>query len=300
MILSDGDGICPACESAGRIIGVSGGIDVYRCSDCGLCFLPRSVRGNADRDNHWYQELAQLPTGAGVFYLDQMSAAYRAQAAELATLVSGRRLLDVGCGIGVFVAVARRCGWDARGLDASEHAIEFAKKQYGLDYYKSFAEIEAGSLDVVRLSHVLEHIPNPREFLQALRPLLRDKGILAITVPNCEPLTCVVKNRLKRMRSSRPSLSGAIYPDMHVLGLSPKSLSWLMEREGFAAESVRTISMGNRTHYPLFFNGLLRVERWVDIPLGKLVRYYLPQVLDNFGNGFGRGTWIVGHFRVAS
>lgn len=288
---------CPSCQAEGHIIGTSSDVDVYQCPGCELCFLPASVRPNSDKDNHWYGELAGTPEGKGEEYIAHMGGSYIAQLKQLEPLVNGKKVLDVGCGLGIFLAVAKRHGWEAHGVESSEHSVEFARRQYGLDYHSSLDELGANSFDVVRISHVLEHIPEPLGFLVALKRVLKPGGVLAIIVPNREPLTCLVKNKLKGALSKKPALSGAIYPDMHVLGLSRTSLRNLLRRVGYQAEQVQSVSMGNPTFYPTFYDGLLRVERLGEISPGRLLRFYLPQLLDNIGNRFGRGTWVVGYFR---
>src|SRR2546426_2369357 len=39
------------------------------------------------------------------------------------------RLLDVGCGTGLFVEAARRAGWEVRGTETSEDSIKYARSE---------------------------------------------------------------------------------------------------------------------------------------------------------------------------
>ncbi len=85
----------------------------------------------------------------------------------------GRRLLDIGCGKGQFVGVAREVGWDAWGVEFDEGAVETAR-------HAGSQTVFAGSLDhpdlpavfdVITLWDVIEHLQDPRGVLaQALRP----------------------------------------------------------------------------------------------------------------------------------
>jgi hypothetical protein len=55
--------------------------------------------------------------------------------------------------------------------------------------------------------------------------------------------------------------------------------------------------MGDRTYYPMLYDGLMRRVPLREIPLRSLLRYWLPLIADNAGNRIGFGQWIVGYFR---
>lgn len=104
--------------------------------------------------------------------------------------LSSKRLLDVGCGTGEFIAFMRQHGWDAVGLELCSEAVAIAKSR-GLEVYNlSIEEFLSKHLQyssaftVVTLLHVLEHVPNPVELLNLAKNLLTDKGIIVIQVPN--------------------------------------------------------------------------------------------------------------------
>jgi 2-polyprenyl-3-methyl-5-hydroxy-6-metoxy-1,4-benzoquinol methylase len=291
------DNVCPSCGCGGAVIGYSYWEDVYRCSRCELCFLRKAVRSNADKDNHWYAELDEAKRDQIDSFFAAMGDAYVAQLNVLGQMTPGRSILDVGCGVGILLAVAKQRGWSVSGVETSEHAARFAAKHFEIDYAQSLDELPAHSLDVIRLSHVLEHIPEPMTFLPLLSKLLKPQGIVAVIVPNREPLCAAIVNRIRGLRSAKPKLAGAIYPDMHVLGFSPRSLSHLMENVGFESLTVFTVSMGSSTYFPMLYNGLLLRERFSEISRRNLLRHFLPMLVDNLGNRFGRGHWVVGYFR---
>lgn len=63
-----------------------------------------------------------------------------------------------------FLAAARERGWKVMEHDRNSHAAAAAKAAFNL-FFSSLNEIAKGSVDVVRLSHVLEHVPFPVYFL---------------------------------------------------------------------------------------------------------------------------------------
>lgn len=99
----------------------------------------------------------------------------------------GAVLLDFGCGSDKFLNRARKLGWQTVGMDFSARAIEQVRAAGHRGFVvgeAAWAELGAGSVDFVRLNHVLEHLYEPRETLRRLRALLRSGGRLHVAVPN--------------------------------------------------------------------------------------------------------------------
>jgi 2-polyprenyl-3-methyl-5-hydroxy-6-metoxy-1,4-benzoquinol methylase len=97
------------------------------------------------------------------------------------------RLLDVGCGRGDFLHVMEERGWDVHGLDFDREAALAARTLYGLDVrIGTLSDVVAARerFDVVTASHVLEHVPDPVEFLRQCRSLLKVDGMLILKTPN--------------------------------------------------------------------------------------------------------------------
>ncbi len=97
------------------------------------------------------------------------------------------RLLDVGCGGGdtlrAWVGQQDHC----IGLETDPRAAAVARERLGLDVRCGRLEDQgfpAASFDVITLSHVLEHVPRPRDVLARCAELLRPDGELLVWVPN--------------------------------------------------------------------------------------------------------------------
>lgn len=97
------------------------------------------------------------------------------------------RLLDIGCGNGAFLQLARSAGWHAQGMDFDGAAVSAARSS-GLDVRQGGLELllaeQAQSFAWVGLSHVLEHVHDPVRWLQAIHRLLRSGGMLWLQTPN--------------------------------------------------------------------------------------------------------------------
>jgi len=102
-----------------------------------------------------------------------------------------KRLLDIGCGTGEFIAFMKQEGWEVMGLELSSEAATIAREK-GLEVHSlSIDEFfvkhpqYSSTFVVVTLLHILEHVPNPVEFLNLVKKLLVvDAGLVVIQVPN--------------------------------------------------------------------------------------------------------------------
>lgn len=108
----------------------------------------------------------------------------------LRRFATGGTLLDVGAGIGEFIARASPF-FDCVGVEPSAEAVELAQTCFGVVLRHGLLEDlphRPGSFDVITLWHVLEHVPSPSSTLARCCQLLRLGGHLAIAVPNASRL----------------------------------------------------------------------------------------------------------------
>jgi SAM-dependent methyltransferase len=93
-----------------------------------------------------------------------------------AGVTEGSRLLDYGCGSGLFLSYLRQHGFsDAQGYD--EYSERFADKRV-LDQ----------PFDCVMAQDVIEHVPDPQAFVQLLDELTKPGGVIALGTPNAEAI----------------------------------------------------------------------------------------------------------------
>lgn len=113
--------------------------------------------------------------------------------ANLARPFEGLRLLDIGCGGGLLSEPMARLGFDVTGVDASVRNIgaasaHAAEQGLSIDYRCDTAEnllaAGAGPFDVVLNMEVVEHVADPRAFLQDTAALLAPGGVMIIATLN--------------------------------------------------------------------------------------------------------------------
>jgi SAM-dependent methyltransferase len=174
------------------------------------------------------------------------------------------RLLDVGCGVGTFVAWAEQHGWQGTGIDFDKDAVDAGKHTFGLERLTveditAFAKRHEGeSFDLVTFFDVLEHVDNHREFIATIRNLLKSGGHIAMSMP---------------YRGRAPWLMEADVPPRHLTRWDRRSLTQFLEREGFevlythrTAASIRFIILKLRFRYGRNLSvGLVRKVRAAEV-----------------------------------
>lgn len=99
---------------------------------------------------------------------------------------AGQNLLDIGCGSGRFMAWARAAGWLCTGTEIDPRAADRARTRGFEIHLGEITELLATGrrFHAITISHVIEHVHDPRALLQAARQLLEPGGVLWIETPN--------------------------------------------------------------------------------------------------------------------
>ncbi len=207
---------CPGCGTAGsfRTTDRCEGFRIVRCDVCDLDFSDPMASADAD----WYNRAYVIRHSA----IDDRIRSYFRWACD-AIPVRGK-LLDVGCGEGVFVNYARRRGFAAHGVDFSDEAIALGRDWFGLDtlYNRSLDELKRepglAPFQALTFFEVIEHLENPSRLLADARDLLDERGVVAASVP---------------FRDRWPVREFNDYPPHHLTRWTPQSIRTLFERNGF-------------------------------------------------------------------
>jgi SAM-dependent methyltransferase len=151
-------------------------IQIYRCLDSGYRFYyPFTLAGNATL----YESLENFPW----YYMDWRWDHQVAR--ELSRGASS--ILEIGCGRGNFLQKMQNEIKRCVGLEFNQSAIQEAQSR-GLEVHlgsvESYAHKHPGEFDIVCGFQVLEHVPQPREFIQAAVELIKPGGLLILSVPN--------------------------------------------------------------------------------------------------------------------
>lgn len=138
--------------------------------------------------------------------------------------VPGRRMLEVGSNVGLFLKVAGDRGWKASGIEPSRWAVTTGRERFGVDLRQGTLEDFASEepSDAIVMLDVLEHLYDPLADLRLLRSLLDEDGLLTVSTINIEGFHGRVRNE---------SWPWFIRPHLHYF--SPKTLAWMLNVAGF-------------------------------------------------------------------
>jgi SAM-dependent methyltransferase len=234
-------------------------LDFLECGDCGLVFRPgidaQATRAVYEGGAYEEREFAVDYALAGSIAERRRNA--RTRLAWVCHRARAGRLLDIGAAGGAFVLEAQEAGFAALGVEPAPAFARHARDVLHVDVRDGRveeAELPAGSLDVVTMWHVLEHIPAPLGSVQHIRGLLRPgHGLLFVEVPNFTSLAA------QQMGRDWTHLDLGV----HVSQFAPRSLSLLLERAGLELLDLHTVAHGAY---------LSRRERWAPAHVSHRVK----------------------------
>ncbi|WP_049564386.1 class I SAM-dependent methyltransferase [Nonomuraea sp. SBT364] len=200
---------------------------VVRCPSCG--FLYRNPNVRPERLGDLYATgYSKFLTGK---YAANRQRRYNLTMQAFSPILDageGRRLLDFGCGAGLFLELAEQRGFDAYGVDLSPDSVSQAnarltKARAFFGAPEDVPEIAGGGFDVITLWSVLAHLPRPLDDFARFRELLAPGGVLLILTVNARSLL---------LKAYGSAWSG--FTKNHLMFYSSDTLPTLLRRTGFA------------------------------------------------------------------
>lgn len=174
-------------------------------------------------------------------------------------------VLDIGSGYGYFRKALDDAGFRHEGLEISKHANAISNKFYGFDSYQGILSDHLnkfiGKFDVVMLGDIIEHIPDPFDFLNQIKSTLRSGGFAIIKTPN---INCP---EIKVFRNNYHSLKRE-----HLIYFSPTSLANYAENVGFNVYLKKSVS-----HLLKGFVGDNQINQWGNLLQGSDLIFYLKK-----------------------
>lgn len=229
------------CGAVSRFTFSKTSRDFFACDGCGLHFiypLPSLEEIAALYDRDYYDSWG---LDSGTVSTERMKqATFHDKLDVVEKFVPDKgRILDIGCATGFFLDAARQREWDPYGVELSSYSSELARQLIGSDRILTGqladAEFADNSFDAVFMTDVIEHVHDVRPFIAEVSRITRAGGIVAITTPDPESLSC--------------RLMGRHWPHFkleHLLYFSARSLSLLMEPMGFinlyAGSATKTLT----------------------------------------------------------
>lgn len=209
----------PTEETLGNDVGVN--LDLFQCSFCG------TIQLDGEPVSYYRDVIRAVGVSSTMkkFRLRQFKSWVKRNS------LTGKKVLEVGCGTGDYLEIMNKTGVVAYGLENNSNSVKVAKAK-GLEVYQGFVEEERTKLkqmpfDAFFILNFLEHIPNPKAFLRGISFNLSDDAVGLVEVPNMNMIL-------------RENLYSELIQD-HLLYFTEDTLTRFLECNGFEVLRCRTI-----------------------------------------------------------
>jgi len=156
------------------------------------------------------------------------------------------KILEVGCNNGTFLSKLRQCceqnfpqlEFELSGVDIDKVSVQNSVDDK-LNLFHGLAENISSELqneyDLIVHFELIEHLINPKKFVESIYDMLIDGGKMVFTTPNINGLD----NQAIGYNSIR-YLAHAIFPPMHINAFSIVNISHFLIANGFSIDSILT------------------------------------------------------------
>lgn len=202
---------------------------IVRCESCSLVFT--SPRPSLDKIGKYYESDLYFGRDISSSNIDinddgNREISYGPVYSEVLRYKKKGRILDIGAGTGMLLSKFKDIGWQVEGVELTEGAVNYAKQKYSIVLKKGDfldQKFSQSMYDVIVLNGALEHLHRPLETLKKSCSILKDKGMIIISIPN------------------EGSIGRRIYgrnwfpwqPPRHLYHFSPKTVTQMLEKAGF-------------------------------------------------------------------
>jgi 2-polyprenyl-3-methyl-5-hydroxy-6-metoxy-1,4-benzoquinol methylase len=181
-------------------------------------------------------------------------------------LSSEMRVLEIGCATGHFLDSIRSKVGECVGIEYNESHAAFVREELGFDCHTvpiQESGIEKGSIDMVFMFHVFEHVEDPVEFLKSILPYLTDDGRIYVEVPNVDDALIAPY--------AVQEYADFYYREPHLFYFSPDTFEKVTTAAGFTGEieMVQRYSLLNHMHWVSAHGPMDDAESGMAVPTFK-------------------------------
>lgn len=222
---------CPACAAATahRCLFTKNGCDILQCTSCGL---GRTLARDFKPARYYTEDYFSGVHADGYADYRGSERVLRREFAQTVNFIRkyrpGGRLLELGCAYGFFLAEAQSF-YAVSGIEIAADAAEFCRRR-GLQVINGIAEDKTlaplGTMDVIVMLDVIEHLPDPRQTLALCCRHLAPGGIIVITTGDFSSLCARLAGRHWRLMT----------PPQHLWFFTPASIGRLAQSLGLHLE----------------------------------------------------------------
>jgi len=249
-------------------------LDIFQCSGCGLVQL----------DTEPVPYFREVIRAVGVS--QEMKAFRRGQFLEFVRQngLSGKKLIEIGCGRGEYLSLLRETGADAYGLEWDENAVRTCTAS-GLTVARGFVEEEAcripgAPFEGFAIISFFEHLPQPNTILRGIANNLTPNAVGLLEVPNFDMIL-------------RAHMFSEFMRD-HLFYFTRRTLATTLELNGFEVQEIGEV------WYGYILSAVVRKRSPLDLAAFAAHQSKLKAELDDFlGRNVRVAAWGAGHQALA-
>lgn len=253
---------CKVCNSTNikqlSYIPRNGKYVLMKCNICGLKFILSDNFETLSNDLYWdnvNKKIYSMPSVLKEFkkkhnkYLNYI----------IKNGSPNKKLLDVGSGSGIFLNNVKECNFEISGVEPSQIAVELCKIHYNINTICGYLDINSDlprDYGVLSAWDVIEHVEDPKKFLEICNLHLVKSGILLLETPDESSLIRKIINiidNIKKIFGFKSSSS--IYYPSHRYYFTHKSIIRLLTNAGFTKIKIfkeHSIYSKSKAKYKLY------------------------------------------------
>lgn len=228
-----------------------GDFTLVKCNNCGLIYV--NPRPSKDEMYEFYP----FWPGEKVFFHPDINI-YTRQRTKLNLLkkyINNKtgEVLDVGTGSGEFLELMKNKGWRVFGVEYAKTTSAYARENLHLNVLtKDLLEtnFQSSYFDLVTLWDSLEHLYSPKETLIEINRILKDDGLLVVSIPNIDNLAAMMFKNFWYTNVPR-----------HLYQFSPKAIKLLLKKANFKTfRIVYTAGFSEPVGFAVTFKTLVQLK----------------------------------------
>lgn len=151
---------------------------IYYCFECDFIYLrPEYCESDVDLRNDLQWHIKNIEST--IMHSDEIIKMMLKMNPNASTM------LDIGCGIGASIIAAKKYDIDACGVEINTYAVDYAKNKYEINIKKEYFNSDTYNkiFDIIIVDNVLEHVLDPKSFIQHVSTSLNSHGLLYMAIP---------------------------------------------------------------------------------------------------------------------
>ncbi|MFQ5584801.1 MAG: class I SAM-dependent methyltransferase [Calditrichia bacterium] len=215
---------------------IQGNFIIRKCESCGLLF--NSPRLIDDELFKLYGKDYYFFNRSDCDEFKRITSIYLRTIALIDDEIEQKKILEIGSAKGYLLALLKYLDWEVQGIEVSPEATQYAVKNFAVPVFNGTVEDYANENTAIKYPlilaiDVIEHVPDPINFISNINKIIEDNGLLIIDTPN---------GGSKNIENLGSGWTG--FNPFHIYLFSSENLTLFLKKMGYSIEKV--FSYGNR------------------------------------------------------